>query len=552
MVKTSTHLLLLFSLLLLGACASSMKDQMKAYREAYAANNLEKAAELLKESDLKKDEKSKLLWLLENGTLSLSLGDESKAISYFQNAVEMIDQLYTKKISAKLASFLVNDASDVFYGASYERSYAHYFLARSYYARYQKSKDKLDLQGARGTILAWDSYFSELSRSAAPKTVYRTDFMLKVFGAQIHEVSEIRNDKQIALQLYKDALDILETMGGAFAVYNSKSSDYLKEVEEALTEGKKISSKAYTSTSAREDFQQFLTYKILALTKEIRNSEFKQMVKKLNPSENILAKVNGPKGNVVIVLEEGLIPPKVGKPFNFGIKGAMDSVEGDSAKKFIASVGVEVLTVFAMNNLGMTPRNFSSAGSFVFAHDVTRLAVQEAAISFELPMIEESPKPSDYDLLVLDEKGSLVKQEPLAVISENGEIAKVVLEEDVVSRYVKTGTRVAGRHILAIIAAMGVYQKLKSSDDFIAKAAAMATYVGASKGIGALEKADTRHWTTLPKTLRMSELALSPGSYQLALMKRGGNPQDSSRKVLGNIVVADSGKTILPFKIVTP
>lgn len=537
---------------MLGACASGVKDQMKAYREAYAANNLDKAAEILNESDLKKDEKSKLLWLLENGTLSLSQGDETKAISHFQNAVELIDQLYTKKISAKAASFLINDASDVFYGASYERSYAHYFLSRAYYARYLKTKEKLDLQGARGTILAWDSYFAELGRSAAPKTVYRTDFMLKVFGGEIHEVSEIRNDKQIALQLYKDALDILESMGGAFAVFNTKNVDYLKEVEQAFSEGKKVSSKAYASTPAKEDFRNFLIYKILSLTKEIRGTEFKQMVKSLNPSAEILAKVNGPKANLVIVLEEGLIPAKVGKPFNFGIKGAMESVEGDSAKQFIATVGVEVLTVFAMNKLGMTPQNMSSTGGFVFAHDLTRFAVQEAAVSFELPMIEDAPKPSDLDVIILDEKGAVIKQEPLAVISENGEIAKVVLEEDVVSRYVKTGTRVATRHILAIIAAMGVFQKLKSSDEFIASAAAMMTYVGASKGIAALEKADTRHWTTLPKTMRMSELALKPGTYEVALLNRGTSATDGTKKILGKVVVNDSGKLIQHFKLVTP
>jgi hypothetical protein len=132
MVRSSFNLFLLSFLLILGACASKSKDQMKAFREAYALGELDKAAEILKASELKKDKKSELLLLLEQGTLSLAQDKFDAAIASFQAAVELIDQLYTKKLSAKAASFLINDAADFFYGASYERSYAHYFLAKSY------------------------------------------------------------------------------------------------------------------------------------------------------------------------------------------------------------------------------------------------------------------------------------------------------------------------------------------------------------------------------------------------------------------------------------
>jgi hypothetical protein len=552
MVKTTLQLFFLLSLFILGACASKMTNQMKAYRDSYALGDLAKASELLKESELKKDKKSKLLWHFESGTLALAQENYDAAITDFQTSLELIDQLYTKKISAKAASFLINDASDVFYGASYERSYAHYFLAKAYYARYLKTKNKLDLQGSRATILAWDSYFAQLQRSAAPKTIYQTDLMLKIFGAEVHEVSEIRNDKQIALQLYKDALDVLNSMGGAFGVFNSKSADYIKEYEEALAQAAKPSQKAYVATSAKENLKHFIIYKILALTKAIRSTDFSQQVKALHPTPEILKKVNEAPANVVIVLEEGLIPQKVGKPFNFGLKGAVDSVESPGAKAFIATVGAEIITAFAMNTLGMRPESFQTTGSFIFAHDITRLAVQEAAISFELPMIEESPKLKDFDLLVLDSADKIVKQEPLAIVSENGSIAKVVLEEDVVARYIKTGTRVAVKHLVAIVAAMQVYQKLKENGEFIAKSAAMATYIASSKGIAAFEKADTRHWTTLPDAFRLSELLLPPGTYRVALSEHGKEGDSASRKILGSIVVNGSGKEIHLFKFITP
>jgi hypothetical protein len=523
-----------------------MKDQMAEYRSAYAAQDFEKAAKLLEASDLKDDKKSALLWHLEKGSLALAQKDDDSSIKHFEISLDLIDKLYTKKLSAKAASLFINDPADYFYGASYERSYAHYFLAKALYSRYLKKGVKLDLQGARGTILAWDTYFTDLQRSAAPKTLYQTDLMLKVFGGEIHEVSEIRNDKQIALQLYKDALQILNAQGGIFSLFNKKNTDYIKSFEK---DGK-ADPKLYVGTQSREDLVKFLHYKILSLTKEIRGTDFDSQAKSLAADEATKKRAKEGPGNVVLVFEEGLIPQKTGKPFNFGIKGAMNAVGNDGAKKFIATVGVELVTAFAMNKLGMIPERTASPGSFIFAHDVTRLAVQEAAIEFELPMIENVPLVQRLELFVLNDKGVVIQRGPLPVVSENGDIARVVLEEDVVSRYTKTGIRVAVKHIVAIVAALQVYNTLNrgSNGEFLAKTAAMATYVGASKGIAAMEKADTRHWTTLPQALRMYELKLPPGSYKVAIGTYSADKApDSPSKILGDVVVKDSGKSIHTF-----
>ncbi len=548
MVKAALHLCLILFLFILGACASKMKDQMRAYREAYAHRDYTLAQKLLKESEIQKEAKNRLLWLLEDGTLSLAMSDLDSAISKFQESLELIDKLYTTKLSSKAASFLVNDASDIFYGAHYERSYAHYFLVKAYYLRYLKSQNKLDLQGARATILAWDTFFTTLQRAATTKTLYHTDLMLKVFGGEIHEVSGIKNDQQIALQLYKDALKILDVEGGIFSLFNSKYVDYIKAYEQAIKDGQPPAKKWYEPTSAYHDLKDFLHFKILALTKDIRGFDYAVQMKSLKPSPAVIKKLAAPKSNVVVIFEEGLIPQKVGKPFNFGIKGAVNAVDNPAAKAFIATVGTEFVTTFAMNKLGMAPSSATGAGSFIFAHDATRLAAQEAAIEFELPMIENVPPLKKYELIITDGTGKTVYQGPFPIISENGDIAKVVLEEDVVSRYVKTGTRIAVKHLVAIVAALQVYRGLhKGNDsDFLAKAAAMATYIGASKGIAALEKADIRQWTTLPQAFRMTELSLSPGHYNVAIQGQDG---EKGSKILGSITVKDSDKTIFPLKL---
>lgn len=543
---------LLALILLLGACASRMKDQMKAYRDSFALGDFEAAEKVLDASVLKDDKKSALLWHLEKGTVAFRRDQLDQAVSHFEASLELIDRLYTKRLSAKAASLLINDTSDVFYGASYERSSAHYFLAKALYARYLKSGNRLDLQGARAAVLAWDTYFTELQRSSTYKTLYHTDLMLKVFGGEIHEVSGIKGDKQIALQLYKDALGILEKEGGIFSLFNTKHAEYVKDAEERLSEGKAPTGKFYEKTPAYEDLKDFLHYKILAVTKEIRGFDFSTQVKALRPDPKVLARVNEGPANVVLVIEEGLIPPKVAKPFNIGLKGAADQAKGSKAQQAIMSVGSAVIAQFAMNTLGMVPGRSTSPGTFMFGYEATKFAAQEAAIYFELPMIESVPPIQRLEVFILDEKGVVKKHGPLPVVSENGDIARVVLEEDAVARYWKTGVRVAMKHILAIVAAYGVYQKMKGGNggDFLAKTSALATYSLATKGIAALEKADTRHWTTLPQAIRLTEWKLPPGQYKLALgLYSGKIPPAAPSKILGDFVVKESGKGLhtLPF-----
>lgn len=548
MVKFQKNLLIFFLFLVLGACASSLKKQMKEYRKAFALGDFKKAEELLDKSELKKDKKSQLLWHLEKGTVALNLSDTNRAIDHFQESLTLIDRLYTTKLTSKAATLLINDASDDFYGASYERSYAHYFLAKSYYQRFKTTGNKLDLQGARATILAWDSYFADLQRGASYDTVYQTDLMLKIFGAQVHEVSGVRSDKQISLQLYKDGLKILKSLGGVYSVFNTKNVEYTKSYVEALKNEKSAPEKLYEETAAHHDLRDFLHYKILGLTKEIRNSEYAAVAKSLKPTSEIIKKLADGKSNVVLILEEGLIPPKVGNPFNFGLRGAMEGSGDSKTNHFIASIGVGVITAFAMNELDMIPTKKTSPGSFLFAHEVTRIGVQEAAVEFELPMIENVPLVQRLEVFVLDEKGVVIKRGPVPVISENGDLARVILEEDVVARYVKTGTRVALRHLSAVVAAIGVYRQLKrggANGDFLAKTAAVATYVGGSKGLSSLEKADTRHWITLPQALRMMEFNLPPGKYKIALGTYSGTKApETPAKLLADIIVKDSGKSL--------
>ena len=97
---------------------------MKAYRDAFALGEYEKAQAVLDKSVLKDEKKSVLLWHLEKGSLALRRDQLDDSIAHFQRSLALIDELFTKRLSAKAASLLINDTSDVFYSSIFISSYS--------------------------------------------------------------------------------------------------------------------------------------------------------------------------------------------------------------------------------------------------------------------------------------------------------------------------------------------------------------------------------------------------------------------------------------------
>lgn len=534
------NLFKLFTLLVLVACASGLKEQMLDYRKSLEQHDLAKAQSILEKSVLKTDSKSKLLWHLEQGSINLLQKKFDVAIQNFQNSLDIIDDLYTTRISSLVVGALI-DSRGEFEGAGYERSLAHYYLARSYYEKYLTYGERSDLFGARAAILAWDSYFQSINRSPM-KTIYRTDLLLKIFGAQIHEQINTRNDGQIALQLYKDALKMSESIGGIFNYFNEESQEFIKELESGKEK------KKFKPTLGHQDFIDFLKYKILSLTYDLRRYEFDKTAKDLKADPEIIIR-SKKTPNVSIILEEGLIAKKVGQEFNFGIKGAIDKVDDPKTKEAIKKHGVPLIGAFAMNVLGLVPKNLST-GSFIFAHQFTTFAVSEMAIQFELPMIEKAPELKRLGLYVMDENSKVIEIRPLALVTQTSDLARTILEEEAVSEYVRKGTRVALKHLTAITAAFVLYNQLKTPEnDFIARSVALGSYVASTKMIAAMEEADTRQWISLPEGIRLQEFDLRPGKYKLGLAPFSNNSwPDKPSKELGEIEVSKN-KALFTFRL---
>ena len=82
---------------------------------------------------------------------------------------------------------------------------------------------ELFLYSNQNVVLNKDEY-----EKLANKPAYKSDIIAKLFGAFIYETNGNNEDKQIALQLYKDAKTVLFRYYNNYPTFNTKSEDFTK------------------------------------------------------------------------------------------------------------------------------------------------------------------------------------------------------------------------------------------------------------------------------------------------------------------------------------
>jgi len=543
--------LLLLSLLLLisSACSLNSRSEQKKLRDLFSQKQYPKALEFLETTELKTDPTNRLLYLMEKGRILFASDKFHEASVVFIEANELVDKLYTKSIKQEIASALLSDNSKNYYGSIFERSMLYYYQAMSFIKLYEieqseSLKNKYIYQ-ARASLLAWDSFFQDIRRRSGLQTLYRDSLIGKVLAASVHELIGKKSDRNIALQLYKDALGILQTQGLTYKNFNSKSIDYIT----AIKENKKIEKSSINKTKNYESLEDFLHFKVLSLTKSLRSYEYAKQVKLLNPSQSVVDELKK-KTNVDIFFEEGMINPIEAKMYSYTLKSAIDSIESKNTRAVVAGIGLPVLSYFAMGPLGLGISANSGTTSFYGTHNLGSAVTQEAGIEFEMPAAKEPTIVETEKIEFYDEDGKkLITSSEFTLYGALNDIEFLQANERASNSYKKVGTKIAIKHIIAIIAAFKTYDHIKkSSGELFAKPAAFTQYILSAKAIAASEKADVRHWTTLPSLLRTSSNALPPGKYTVKLNKSAG-AKGSVLVELGKIEVTKESRQVFTFSL---
>jgi hypothetical protein len=504
------------------------KEDQEALRNAYRTGQYDKALEHLKESDNYQRDESKLLLFLEKGLLEHSKGNYKQSIIDFEKAREVYKSLYTSSFSKGVQSLIANDNYKHFFGATYERSLIHFFLSLNHFLLHQDSglsdkEKRTQLFAARAEILSWDSFLSEQIGEKKGESVFKNDLLARVYGGFIHEYIGTREDREVALQLYKDAKDILFKNYNAYQVYNTSYKKFVKDFDKLhKINTDEVKNNYVSETDFQKELKEFLNYKVLELSKKKR--DYKKLVRKFKPGKETLKKIKE-KNNITILLQRGIIPEKVAKTEYFPLGTVMAS----SDQNLYQYASRDLHIGYAPYHYRSYSNNYSFGGAL--------------AIKFEVPVIRYRPIREKISVNILDQNGKQVREEKMVLISPMGEIAEQALAEDAPARYRRIGFRLATKYVAAIGASYATYMGLRKRLGVgLAKAIAIGQFAMASKMIQNSEKADIRYWSTLPNDVRMATFHLPPGNYRLRANVRNEAKSLKNSFLLGKIEVDNSGK----------
>tara|TARA_Y100000780_G_scaffold232553_1_gene265924 strand:+ start:24868 stop:26487 length:1620 start_codon:yes stop_codon:yes gene_type:complete len=504
--------------ILVTGCATGNRKDTQALRSLLRLKDFKKAKELVDGKKFIDEENSKLLQLLERATVYHLNGHYYQSLKAFDEAKEVSDKLFTVSISKKIQSAVSNDNSDNYYGEKYERSMIRFYLSLNHFLLYmtgeyeehsikeyvvkktnnkKKKEEKIaevkvipakklsakerrfHLMGARSVLLEWNSLLDNYKSTTGGVVTYKDDLLAKVFGAFIHEQFRTRNDDRIALDLYKEAKNVLLKNFNILETYNEKAEKFKKDFDKLYKLPlKKVKDEYIKRTAYSKHLLTYLNEKI----KELKRRK---------------------KDNVLILIEDDLITEKKETKINIPLPVATVSVVAGGKLSFSAFVG----------------------------HMLSISTGRPLNIYFEVPEIPYEPIQNHYTVMVKDKSGKVVKEEKAAIVNPLGDLAHLTLDEKKSSIYAKTGARVATKHVAALVAAYAIYKSQAKKSEFFGLAAATLSYSAANAGIQASEKADLRFWSSLPFNYQISSMKLDQGDYDLFIKTGGIEKKLSSFKV---------------------
>jgi hypothetical protein len=513
---------------------------------------------------------------MEEGLLLHMMGNYYQSSLLFDRAMKVSGDLFTQRISKTLAKTAANDNYEEFRGEVYELSMLYFYQTLNFFLLYQNGKqeayeflsgegDKKSktsvpekqysieersqlLRSARATLLAWDAFWKTWRFDNDVDSVFKNDLGAKLLAGFVHESVNTSTDDQIALQLYKDAREILV---GPYQAYPSFNQNF------AAVKLNKTTT-PLSATPHVSSLIELIDKNILTLTKKRRPSDFKSTVERYKINEQLAQKVlkkNSKSENVVFIFQKDLITQKTPENYNFGFENlAKKAGQGDQGAAVIYAIGVPVLTYFAAEKLGLYPsaQNWSTPKAYL-GMNVAEATVRHVGIEFEMAKIENSAVAEQLDIEIVNENNKKVYSQTVPLINPLNDIAQEVVAEVNTTQYLKRGTRIALKYMTAIATAYTTYQGFKKQGEFFAKNAALLAFLGASKTIAASEKADVRHWTTLPGKIYADHFSLPAGNYQLsAIFKSLNSP--SSNQTFGPISIVvrkDQVKTLVNLRKMT-
>jgi hypothetical protein len=186
----------------LGGCAS-YTDQMREVEDAYRGRNYELALTSLEKTDLKEQERNRLLYFLEKGVLLDRSGAKKESRNLWVDADKLSDRLYTTSLSKEAATYIFNESTQAYAGEDFEKVAIHAMLAHSFL-------EEGDLAGSRVEAARINTKLAEINNSYGEnnKNAYKEDAYARLLSAMIYESL---GEDDSAIVDYKNAIRVYES-----------------------------------------------------------------------------------------------------------------------------------------------------------------------------------------------------------------------------------------------------------------------------------------------------------------------------------------------------
>lgn len=482
-------------------------------------HNYDSAEKTINDKHFYNKEKDNFLNKVEKGTVYYLRKDYYQALKYFEKAQNICEESETVRLSGKIKG-AINANSDFYYCENYERSLLNFYLSLINYNLYllgeyepytkQEEKNTVNipkkilnqseklahLSASRSYIIKWNSLLSTYKKELAGKSGYKDDLVAKLWGAFIHEQFDNFENRQIALQLYKDAKTVLLKNYSVYPTFNKKNKAFEKNYKKFNNNNIDKIKRDYIENT--EFSSKLLTF----LDEKIKNLSLNR------------------KDNFTIVLKENFVSEKKGKIVKVNIP--------------LEFLNVSIDTDGIFNEKETENDEISMVDFALIALSGSDIGLP--TVEFELPYIEEREIENNFIAKISDKNKKKVAEFPIVLLNPNSDIAYKELKDKSSFLYFKIKSKAISEHTAALIAAYQIYRK---NPNPVGLFAALASYKAAAKLINDTTKADLRYWVSLTDNVRFGSTNLNAGEYMVDIYSV---KKDGKRSKVKSEIVKIDGK----------
>lgn len=450
------------------------------------AGNFKEAIEYIKDSTLAKDEKSKLLFFTETGLLEHYQGNYIASNDELYKAKQLIDEQFTTKVSGKISSVVTNDNSDFYYGEKYEASLVYFYLTLNDY------------------LLSFSEADPELKRK-----------YLESARAHVVEWDSFLNEMK------------LERLGKAYFKEDLLAKTFGALVHEAQNNPRDTQIALQLYKDAADVF--FKNYNLFPSFNSAYNEFGRAFTSFPNISKSEIEKKYVLKTQHALAFEQFL-------------KNKIESLSQKKAKSTITFLVQDGLIV------EKKPHRIELPITWGTHHGSAMMLRMGGHITFELPSIDSIPVLEESRLEALDTNGKVIATSSLPIIAPISELAAQAVNEHSTAIAAKTASRVAAKHIAAVVAAGAAYESARRNNNALGMSLATIGHAAAMISINESEKADVRYWSTLPSNIRMGNITVPEGTYSFRAVFGKEGAQEYRVIELGQHTVEKTIKLVMNSK----